>query len=242
MGTKADTNFLEKLNIRNGKFKLVSEYVNQKTDIIVSDELGIEYKTKPNDLLRGTNPSLKSAINPSKGFEIKAKIVHKDRYDYSLVNYKNSRATVCIICKKHGEFNQKPIDHLRGSGCPECGLNNTIKNLTHNHIGWTLEKWKKTGERNNGIPIVYIIKVFDEVECFIKIGKTYKNVDNRFTENSWKLPYCFEIIKIIDGSYDYVFLLEKTLIKDFSKYRYIPNKKFNGKTECFTIDVLKLIK
>ena len=67
MGRKADTNFLEKLNIRNGKFKLVSEYVNQKTDIIVSDELGIEYKTKPNDLLRGTNPSLKSAINPSKG-------------------------------------------------------------------------------------------------------------------------------------------------------------------------------
>ena len=50
MGRKADTNFLEKLNIRNGKFKLVSEYVNQKTDIIVSDELGIEYKTKPNDL------------------------------------------------------------------------------------------------------------------------------------------------------------------------------------------------
>ena len=126
MGRKADTNFLEKLNIRNGKFKLVSEYVNQKTDIIVSDELGIEYKTKPNDLLRGTNPSLKSAINPSKGFEIKAKIVHKDRYDYSLVNYKNSRATVCIICKKHGEFNQKPIDHLRGSGCPKCGLNNTV--------------------------------------------------------------------------------------------------------------------
>ena len=63
MGRKPDVNFLEKLAKANGKFKLVSNYVNQITDIIVSDELGIEYKTKPRDILRGTNPSLRSAIN-----------------------------------------------------------------------------------------------------------------------------------------------------------------------------------
>ena len=70
MGRKPDINFLEKLAKANGKFKLVSNYVNQITDIIVSDELGIEYKTKPNDILKGTNPSLRSAINPSNGFAL----------------------------------------------------------------------------------------------------------------------------------------------------------------------------
>lgn len=242
MGTKPDNNFSEKLHIRNNKFKLVSEYVNKKTDIIVCDEFGIEYKTKPNDLLRGTNPSLKSAINPNKGFELKAKVVHGDIYDYSLVVYKDSRKPVCIICKKHGEFNQKPIDHLRKSGCPKCGLDRTLTNLTTNHIGWTLEKWKRIGERKNGNPSLYIIKVFDEYESFIKIGRTYNGVNNRFKNNSWKLPYCFEVIKIIKGSYEDVFAQEIKMIKDFSKYKYLPNKNFNGRTECFNMDILNMIK
>lgn len=241
MGRKADTNFSDKLAIRNSKFKLVSNYVNQKIDIIVSDELGIEYKTKPYDLLRGINPSLKSAINPSKAFTLKAKIIHGDKYDYSLVEYKNSRNLVIIICKIHGEFRQKPIDHFRNSGCPKCGINRTIENLTTNHIGWSLEKWKRTGERKNSKPILYIIRIFDEFESFIKIGKTYNGINGRFKPNSWNLPYCFEVIKIIEGSYEDIYLQEIKMIKDLSKYKYTPIKKFNGKTECFSEDVLNFL-
>ena len=51
----------------------------------------------------------------------KSKIVHGDKYDYSKVEYKNNRIKVTIICPLHGEFSQKPLDHLHGSGCPECG-------------------------------------------------------------------------------------------------------------------------
>jgi hypothetical protein len=52
----------------------------------------------------------------------KAKEVHGDKYDYSKVEYKNRDTKVCIICKKegHGEFYQRPGDHLKGSGCPNC--------------------------------------------------------------------------------------------------------------------------
>lgn len=51
----------------------------------------------------------------------KAKLVHGDKYDYSKVNYVNSVTDVCIICPIHGEFLQRPAEHLRGKGCTKCG-------------------------------------------------------------------------------------------------------------------------
>lgn len=51
----------------------------------------------------------------------KAKSVHGDKYDYSKAIYKNTMEKVLIVCPKHGEFWQRPIDHLHGHGCPKCG-------------------------------------------------------------------------------------------------------------------------
>jgi hypothetical protein len=53
----------------------------------------------------------------------KAKLIHGDKYDYSKVNYEHSKKYVIIICKKHGEFLQKPNCHLSGDGCCKCGGN-----------------------------------------------------------------------------------------------------------------------
>jgi hypothetical protein len=54
-------------------------------------------------------------------FIIEAKEVHGDKYDYSKVKYSNKNTKVCVICPEHGEFWQRPSDHLAGRGCPECG-------------------------------------------------------------------------------------------------------------------------
>lgn len=51
----------------------------------------------------------------------KAKKIHGNRYDYSLVDYKSAKTKVKIICKKHGIFEQTPTNHLSKRGCPECG-------------------------------------------------------------------------------------------------------------------------
>jgi len=56
----------------------------------------------------------------SKVFVIKAKDVHKNKYDYSKVEYKGAHNKVCIICPEHGEFWQTPSAHLYGQGCPTC--------------------------------------------------------------------------------------------------------------------------
>ena len=51
---------------------------------------------------------------------------HDFKYDYSKVNYVNAHTKICIICSKHGEFWQRPCDHLQGCGCPKC--KHTISN------------------------------------------------------------------------------------------------------------------
>ena len=56
----------------------------------------------------------------------KAEKKYGKKYDYSKVNYINSRIKITIICKKHGEFVIKPLDHLRKE-CYKCafGIPNT---------------------------------------------------------------------------------------------------------------------
>ena len=51
-------------------------------------------------------------------------IVHGDKYDYSLVEYVNSKSKIKIICKEHGIFEQIPNSHLNGNGCKKCGYKN----------------------------------------------------------------------------------------------------------------------
>jgi hypothetical protein len=45
---------------------------------------------------------------------------HNDRYDYTLVEYINSKTKVDIKCEKHGIFKQTPNSHLSGRGCEKC--------------------------------------------------------------------------------------------------------------------------
>ena len=55
-----------------------------------------------------------------KEFIKKAKLIHGDKYDYSKVEYINNKSKVLIICPIHGEFFQRPNDHLSGYGCLDC--------------------------------------------------------------------------------------------------------------------------
>ncbi len=49
-----------------------------------------------------------------------ARKIHGDKYDYSLVEYINSKTKLTIICKEHGEFGRIANDHLSGHGCQKC--------------------------------------------------------------------------------------------------------------------------
>lgn len=57
----------------------------------------------------------------------RCKEVHKNKYDYSKVEYKGSYIPITIICHEHGEFIQQPVVHLQGCGCVKCRLKNQNK-------------------------------------------------------------------------------------------------------------------
>ena len=69
---------------------------------------------------------------------------HGNKYDYSKVEYIDARTKVCIICPIHGEFWQTPDKHMRGGGCPKCGmlkLNESRKITTEEFIKRSKEKY-----------------------------------------------------------------------------------------------------
>ena len=50
--------------------------------------------------------------------------IHGIKYDYSKVNYIKNNIKVIINCKEHGDFEQMPSEHLIGSRCNKCGIEN----------------------------------------------------------------------------------------------------------------------
>lgn len=78
--------------------------------------------------LRGT---MKTQEELTVEFIERARSVHGDRFDYSKFVYVTTDTSGIIICPKHDEFPQSPNNHLRGSICPDCSLeekkSNTFK-------------------------------------------------------------------------------------------------------------------
>lgn len=52
----------------------------------------------------------------------RAREIYGDKYIYADTRYTRMEDKVKVICPVHGEFWQKPYDHLHGHGCPKCGL------------------------------------------------------------------------------------------------------------------------
>ena len=76
-------------------------------------------------------------------FFLKAKIIHGDKYDYSLVDYKNNHTKVKIFCKEcKTYFYQSPNDHLDGHGhCISSRQEeNVAKFLRENNIDFIPQK------------------------------------------------------------------------------------------------------
>ena len=97
------------------------KYINAHTKVCIIDKQSTnEIYITPTKLLTYGVPNRKYACTKDEFIE-KAKKVHGEKYDYSKVEYVNTKTKVCIICPKHGEFWQTPSNHLK-FGCNECGF------------------------------------------------------------------------------------------------------------------------
>lgn len=94
-------------------------YTNHTGSIILYHD-GKKIITTPLSVLSNKKPVLQNKVHNTETFIEKARKVHGDKYDYSKVEWVDSKTDIIIICKKHGEFKQNPNRHLSGNGCPYC--------------------------------------------------------------------------------------------------------------------------
>ena len=109
--------------IHKGKYDYSKvEYVNIDSKVcIICPEHGEFWQTPYSHLKgQGCRQCVGTAPHTNETFINKALLIHKGKYDYSLVNYVNNHTKVSIICPLHGEFQQTPHIHLRGCGCYLC--------------------------------------------------------------------------------------------------------------------------
>ena len=174
-----------------------------------------------------------------------SKEIHGDKYDYSLVDYKNNSIKVNVICKKHGIFETYPSNHIhKNYGCQKCSKNykpNTIeyikkvKNIHGDKYDYSLVEYKNAHK-----PIIIICKKHGIFEispnkhiigqgcskCFGKIKKT----TDEFIKDA----------KIIHGDeFDYSkskYINSKSKItiicKKHGKFELTPDAHINKKVKC----------
>ena len=144
------SDFIKKANEKHGdKYDYSKvEYVDAHTKICIICPSHGEFWQTPHNHIQGRGCSTcgvmkigdKNRLSLS-NFIKRANKVHDGKYNYAKVHYVNCNTKVCIICPKHGEFEQIPKHHIRGSGCPKC---------SSNYVPTTEEWIVSANEKHNG--------------------------------------------------------------------------------------------
>ena len=204
------------------------DYKTIKTPIKIICKIHGIFEQIPNNHTNGLNcdkcgieSSIKVRRLSLEKFIEKATLVHGDRYDYSLVDYKNAKIHVKIICKEHGIFLQAPEKHTDGNGCSECM-----------HCGFM----------QNKSAIVYYLKLESSCEIIYKIGITNRTMKERLT--SMGVDKSYNVIIIQETYYERgidAYNEEQRLHKLHKEFKYLGEAIMkNGNTELFIKDVLEL--
>lgn len=127
--------FIERsLKVHNNQYTYnLTKYTNNKTKVIITCKHHGNFLQNPSAHLRGSGcPKCNWGGPPRMSQQVfleKALKLHGNRYDYSKTVYQTAHKKIIITCLIHGDFYQTPAKHLRGTGCPQCGVITTsLKN------------------------------------------------------------------------------------------------------------------
>ena len=112
--------------IHGGRYRYdKTKYVRRDKKVIITCPVHGDFEQTPGNHLYGYGCPVCAGVNKlmPDTFIAKARKVHGDKYDYSLVAGDiSSHRKVTIICSEHGVFEQTPTGHLSGKGCPKCAV------------------------------------------------------------------------------------------------------------------------
>lgn len=134
------------------------DYKSRKTNVIIIYPIHGSFSQKPKEHLSGCGCQKcalhKTSLNK---FIKQSSITHKNKYDYSKVEFNTLSENIVITCMLHGDFIQKAYNHLRGVGCPYCSglLASNDNNLfvTHKDLCSEWDYKKNTKHPNTFLPM-----------------------------------------------------------------------------------------
>ncbi len=150
--------------------------------------------------------------------------IHGEQYDYSLVKYEGMCKNVLMICKLHGEFSQKPFNHLKGHGCAECGKIKGKIALSLSLDDLILKFDEIFNNKYNYSKTIYVNCETDiEIECNLH-GTFKKNIYSHL--NGHGCRECDKETHITKNRYTTTIFIEKAIsifgdLYDYSKVDYI---------------------
>ena len=225
---RTQTEFIELANIKHNNFYIYDKvkYINNTTKVSIKCPIHKKYFDQiPKDHLNGRGCSECGGTKKLTKTEFikKAKQIHSNYYDYTLVDYINYRTDVIIICKKHNNFNQTPEHHLQGHGCQTCknskGELKIYNYLINNDINFKSQyKVDFLSQR------IFFDFYIPSLKCFIEFDGI-----QHFTDTGWGK---YEIANKQDLFKNaYVAHINKTLIrihyKDYNNIENILNNLLN---------------
>ena len=123
MGRKRieEKEFLDKVRNQNYDFKN-TKFINMKTPIEVNCLIHGVFKILPTNMLYksegckfcGIEKMSKTKSLTKQEFIKKSNHIHHNKYDYSLVDYKNNKTKIKIICKQCGNIFEQFLSKIKG--------------------------------------------------------------------------------------------------------------------------------
>lgn len=185
------------------------EYRSAKDKVIITCNKHGDFEQSPNTHLKGHGcAECKNLKRPNtEEFISLSRKAHGDTYIYDKTSYVNMKTKVVITCKKHGDFEQTPDNHLRGkNGCPKCNKSHgelrVESFLKKNNIRYTYQK--KFEDCRNKLPLsfdfyledLHICIEYDGEQHYIPHFKTKfepdkeKQLNKAKTNDAIKDKYC----------------------------------------------------
>lgn len=153
-------------------------------------------------------------------FITKAKAVHGDKFDYSLVEYVNGKSTIKLICPKHGVFDKLADKHLSGQGCQKCA---TIRNALSQDIVIKQFQTVHTGSKFDYSLVSY---TYDNTKVKIicnTCNKMFEQTPSAHKQGQG-CPYCIGKHLTLDGVVNRFIKIHGNKF-DYSEVKYVKNSQ-----------------
>lgn len=145
--------------------------------------------------------------------------------------HRNNERKGLFRCKSCNNNWTMVLSNLLGKkqGCPSCGKCGR----------YTQKYFDRFPDRKNDPAILYVLKLTDTEEEFLKLGITKRNVKTRFTTS---VPYIKTTLCEVEMTLYEAYNIEQQLLLKYKEHKYVPHKHFGGKTECLSQNVeLKIL-